>query len=240
MVIRFVYSVAIRQEHITSLDLNTNLLCDADDNPEEEFEKTKEALSTLPKTLKHLDLSSNRSSEYFSKKNAKKLLDSLWSLETIRFVLNCKEIFSYLPPSIHLLDLSGHYFEEWEEKDSILFAIQDAPPTVTALDLSNNGLLCLPSNELAKLFSGLPKNISTLKLQGVFSHLEDHFIDQLKPLAHSLPHIKTIYLNCTEVKGMSFEERDALKALFPNIEKVVFADEDMHRPIRHSPIIAGY
>ena len=114
--------------------------------------------------------------------------------------------------------------------DSILAAIQNAPSTVTALDLSNKGLLFFTSDKLAKLFSGLPKNISTLKLQGVFSHLEDHFIDQLKPLAHSLPHIKTIYLNCTEVKGMSFEERDALKTLFPNIKKVVFADEDMHRP----------
>ena len=216
-------------EHITSLDLNGNILLYADDNPKEEFEKIKEALSTLPKTLKHLDLSSNIFSKHFSKKNAKNLLDSLSSLETIRFVLNCKGIFSYLPPSIHLLDLSRHYFEDWDEADSILAAIHTAPPTVTALDLSDNGLLLLSSNELANLFSGLPENISTLKLQGVFSHLEDHFIDQLKPLAHSLPHIKTIYLNCTEVKGMSFEERDALKALFPNIEKVVFADADMHR-----------
>lgn len=113
------------------------------------------------------------------------------------------------------LDLSENHLDLKNCSD--LLEIADATPaSVTSLDLSYNNL------GLAKAYFVTPKHVTSLNLS--FNPLHHISLDGLVWLKNSFAHIQTLCLSYDTINDMSKEQRQALRAVFPNLQTITLVD----------------
>lgn len=102
------------------------------------------------------------------------------------------------------------------------------PQSVTSLDLSQNNLDKISGDELAIAFAGIPPNVTLLDLTK--NNLK--FPENIERLRGTLPHVQTIYLSFSEIKTWSIEQCKALKEIMPQLNHIIFRDEDGNNVFR--------
>lgn len=128
---------------------------------------------------------------------------------------NIAQDFISIPDGVTALDLSNSCLGL--KRYSNLIEIMDTIPTsVTSLDLSNNGL------GLTKAYFTTPKHVISLNLS--FNSLHEISLDGLVWLKDSFAQIQTLCLSYDTVNDMSKEQRQALRAVFPNIQTITLVD----------------
>ncbi|HAT1790274.1 TPA: hypothetical protein JBB31_10565 [Legionella pneumophila subsp. pneumophila] len=173
-------------------------------------------------------------------------LNNLYSISTVELI----QAFANIPASVTSLNLSGNSlgFKNSDELVQILAAI---PANVNSLNLRGNNLASKNCAELAKFLASIPASVTSLDLSAnllglksytelayIFSSIPNHVVslnlclnclhglslENLELLKDSLKPLQTVYLDYDIVKNMSKEQRQALGAVFPNIQKIILVD----------------
>ncbi|WP_133140927.1 hypothetical protein, partial [Legionella pneumophila] len=129
------------------------------------------------------------------------------------------QIFAAIPTNLTSLDLSWNALYRNPGLTQASAAILAG---MTSLNLSWNFIGLRSCAELAHAFSSIPKHVVSLNL--CLNYLHELSLENLVLLKDSLKHVQTVYLNHENVKRMSKEQRQALGAVFPNIQKVILVD----------------
>lgn len=128
---------------------------------------------------------------------------------------NAAQAITSIPDGITTLDLSNNHLGL--QTCCELLEITDAiPASVTSLDLSCNEL------GLTKTYFVTPKHVTSLNLS--FNPLHQISLDGLVWLKDSFAHIQTLCLSYDTVNDMSKEQRQALRAVFPNLQTITLVD----------------
>lgn len=128
---------------------------------------------------------------------------------------NAAQAIIFIPDGVTALDLSNNRLDL--QRYSNLLEIADAiPASVTSLDLSNNGL------GLTKAYFATPKHLTSLNLS--FNPLHEISLEGLVWLKDSFAQIQTLCLSYDTVNDMSKEQRQALRAVFPNLQTITLVD----------------
>ncbi|WP_131783989.1 hypothetical protein [Legionella gresilensis] len=229
--------ISTMPEQLTSLDLSRQLIGYFDPTIEDVYVFSADELvpmvKAIPKNIITLDLSHNQLNEMGSKS----LVQMFAALPSHISSLNLSDngfdkltatelarIFASIPKQVSSFNLSSNNFgyPGVEDLAQVFAAI---PAGVTHLNLSQNefGRSKYQCKNLDQAFSALPKHVSSLNLAG--NKLEMLSVEELEKFAGTLPYIKTIELSYKEIREMSFEQRQALKSVFNNVEKVIWCDE---------------
>ena len=159
------------------------------------------AFSAIPLSVISLDLSCN----YLRTLSGKELAQS----------------FSAMRCRLRSLDLSRNRLGDKKSVD-LKEAFSALPAGLSSLNLSQNRLfLLLSGEELAEVLTAIPASVTSLNLTDNMLHCPS--LQRLKGL---LPQVKTLTVSYEEINAMSLEQRQAFKAIFPNINHVIFIDKD--------------
>ncbi|STX29590.1 leucine-rich repeat-containing protein (substrate of the Dot/Icm secretion system) [Legionella beliardensis] len=129
------------------------------------------------------------------------------------------QLLAAIPTTITSLDLSDNLLHTLENLVTLLATIS---AHIVSLNLSKNLFDHKTGMELAKIFTAIPATVSSLNLSQ--NNLHTFSVEKLDKLKDSLPHIKTITLSYSEIQAMTPKQRQALKAVFTNIEAVILVD----------------
>lgn len=193
----------------------------------------KQAFSSISSSIRHLSLEFNN---FYSKSGAE-LRDILSVINAGVTHLNLgynsfcskngielKEAFTGIPQGVSHLNLGGNSLGyKCFQVENPLEALAGIPPSVWHLDLSDNKLYESDLTELKTGLTALPSNVTSLNLS---KNKLCKIKDNLEKFKNSLPHVKTIYLSYQEVAVLTENQRIALGAVFPNVEKIILLDSD--------------
>lgn len=126
-----------------------------------------------------------------------------------------------IPTSVTCLNLCVNNLGGNAQLATVFAAI---PQSIKLLSLSHNNLHNQSSHDLATAFKTISTNVTELDLS--CNELNKFSLNDIEQLKDSLPYLQTVYLSHEEVKQMSSEQYDALKAMFPRIENVILLDPD--------------
>lgn len=122
-----------------------------------------------------------------------------------------------IPDGVTILDLSTNLLDLKRYSD-LLDIAEAIPASVTSLDLSHNQM------GLTKVYFAVPKHVTSLNL--CFNPLHQIALDGLVWLKGSFEQVQTLYLSYDTVSSMSKEQRQALREVFPNLQKITLVDDN--------------
>ncbi|HBD7143688.1 TPA: hypothetical protein KKW64_002588 [Legionella pneumophila] len=131
---------------------------------------------------------------------------------------NLAQAFMSIPQDVIALDLSNNLLGSKSYVDLLVNIADCIPPDVTSLDLSSNGL------RLTQVSFVTPKHVTSLNL--CLNPLHEISLIGLEWLKDSFAHIQTIYLSYDTVNSMSREQRQAFRAVIPNIQTIILVDKN--------------
>ncbi|HAT8179549.1 TPA: hypothetical protein JA361_08795 [Legionella pneumophila] len=213
---------------VTKLDLSLNELGSINNA------ELIKAFATIPDSVISLDLSNN----HLSDKSGAELAQLLAAIpaNVTALDLSCNRLdtksgaelaqaFAAIPTSVTSLNLHCNYLGN-NRGVELAQAFAAIPASVTSLDLSMNYFDLESSADLSQIFAGIPPHAVSLNLS--FNSLHEVPFEKLVLLKDSLKHVQTVYLSLYVVKDMSKEQRKALGAAFPNVQKIILVDDYDH------------
>ncbi|HAT1659320.1 hypothetical protein ACVSNX_09135 [Legionella pneumophila] len=207
---------------ITSLNLSGNYLGFKSND------ELVQILATIPANVTSLNLSGN----YLGNQNGAELarllatipisvtaLDLSWNDLSSKSSSELAQAFAAIPTNLTSLDLSWNALYRNPGLTRVSAAILAG---MTSLNLSWNFIGLKSCAEIAHVFSCIPNHVVSLNL--CLNCLHELSLENLVLLKDSLKHVQTVYLDYETVKSMSKEQRQALGAVFPNIQKIILVD----------------
>ncbi|WP_419421297.1 hypothetical protein ACNVED_15620 (plasmid) [Legionella sp. D16C41] len=157
-------------------------------------------------------------------------------------------LLSIIPDHVTTLDVSWNFFYNFSGK-ALARVIGATACGVSTLIFGWNNFATKTGNQLREIFTAIPSHIHSLTIKGSISVSDDDLVAALPSLPPhitslsleanclheiidtillklkgGLPSIKTLQLSYNEVKAMSLQRIQLLKAVFPNIEHIIFLD----------------
>ncbi|HAZ7572670.1 TPA: hypothetical protein J8J82_000998 [Legionella pneumophila] len=214
-------------KNITSLDLSWNNF-DGMSGAE-----LAQALAAIPKGVTDLDLSRNHLGLMSGAELAQALAAipkgvtglnlSQNNLGDIMSGAELARVFAAIPPGVTSLNLTGNVLGISSAVLTQAFAA--IPNTIVCLNLTSNGFGIIRNGaELAQLFAAIPAGVTSLDLRSTCLYRLS--LADLALFKNSLSHIQTICLDVSEIRNMSKEQRQMLRAAFPNIQKIILVDDN--------------
>ncbi|HAT2008806.1 TPA: hypothetical protein I8Z88_001005 [Legionella pneumophila] len=207
---------------VTSLNLSGNYLGFKSND------ELVQILATIPANVTSLNLSGN----YLGNQNGAELarllatipisvtaLDLSWNDLSSKSSSELAQVLAAIPAHLTSLDLSWNalYRNPGLTRSSAAILVG-----MTSLNLSWNFIGLKSCAEIAHIFSSIPNHVVSLNL--CLNCLHELSLENIALLKDSLKHVQTIYLSYNIVKSMSKEQRQALGAVFPNIQKIILVD----------------
>ncbi|HAU1184261.1 TPA: hypothetical protein JBI17_16225 [Legionella pneumophila] len=146
-------------------------------------------------------------------------LDLSWNDLSSKSSSELAQVLAAIPAHLTSLDLSWNalYRNPGLTRSSAAILVG-----MTSLNLSWNFIGLKSCAEIAHIFSSIPNHVVSLNL--CLNCLHELSLENIALLKDSLKHVQTIYLSYNIVKSMSKEQRQALGAVFPNIQKIILVD----------------